>query len=448
MMPSIKKTLPLLFLAPYLASAAPILIKDATLVVSMNPTESDTTGRLYDKDILINNGKIQAIGSNLSTQGKKVINASGLIVMPGFVDVHDHIWQTNIRGCKIDKTVNDWLPPCVFPVKFTYQQAYDAVQLGTLDLINTGVTTVNDWSHSYSDEWAEGNLKALQDSGLRYVFTYNLQKDKNSQARKLKGAVDKDPQGAFHLASHPALWWQESLKNAVDLAESLNTTLDLHYAENVKDRLDGQTEAIKNTGANKIPLILDHVVDVNNYEIQMMAEAKSRVSYNALSNMRLASGIAPMGKINEAGIPIGLGLDGGASDNANYFTLMRVAVGLQRVKHQSPKAFPTIEDVLYLATLGGAKVLGLDDKIGSLEVGKQADIIIIDPDTTNMGVNFDNLAQIPFNAEPVNVKHVMVNGKLLKENGKLKISDKDFSELLERNRNTVKELINTSEASL
>jgi 5-methylthioadenosine/S-adenosylhomocysteine deaminase len=433
-----KKTiLATLLCAPLMVNAAPLLIKDASLVITMQSTDKDLTGRIYEQDILIDGGQIAAIGENLSHENAKVIDASGKIVMPGLIDVHNHLWQSTIRGCGIDKDVKDWLPPCVYNISFNYQQAYDAVTLSTLDLINTGVTTVVDWSHAYSAKFVEGNVQALQDSGMRYIYTYNLSPLTNAHAKVTKAQIDKDVLGTLHLASHPAVFMQDQLKNAVDMAKEMKTTLNLHYAENKKDRLDEQTETIRNTSATDVRLVLNHVVDVNDDEINMMAKSRAKVTYNALSNMRLASGVAPIEKMYKAGIDIGMGLDGGTSDNSNYFALMKSAIGLQRAYHQDPSVFPTVEDVLYLSTMGGAKVIGMEDKIGSLTVGKRADLIIIDPASTNMGVNHDELAQIAFNAEPVNVEYVVVEGQILKDKGKLPISDTEFHALLERNEKTV-----------
>lgn len=426
-----------------MGQAAPILIKNASLVISMEPTAKDVTGRLHDQDILIDDGKIVAIGEHLDTKGMNdldIIDATGKIVMPGLVDVHDHLWQSTIRGCGIDKTVTDWLPACVFPINFNYQQTYDAVTLSTLDLINSGVTTVVDWSHAYNPEFVKGNVQALKDSGLRYVYTYYLTPEHNKNAVETKAIVDKDELGTFNLAAHPTMAMKKNMQNAVDLAAKMDTTLNLHYAENLADRADGQTEVIKETNATSVKLLLDHVVNVNDDEIDMMAKSHARVSYNALSNMRLASGIAPVGKIHKAGIEIGLGLDGGTSDNANFFTLMKSSVGLQRAAHHNATAFPTVPDVLYLATMGGAKVLEMDDQIGSLKVGKNADIIILNPATTNMGVNHSELAQIVFNAEPANVEYVIVNGKTLKSKGQLPISKDKFKALLASNNKTVDQI--------
>ncbi|MBY5945029.1 amidohydrolase family protein [Photobacterium rosenbergii] len=432
-----KTTIAALLCAPIMVNGAPLLIKDASLIISMESTDKDLTGRLYEKDILVEDGQIKAIGKNLVADNAKVVNASGKIVMPGLIDVHNHLWQSTIRGCGIDKNVKDWLPPCVFPISFNYQQAYDAVTLSTLDLINTGVTTVVDWSHAYNAKFVEGNVQALQDSGMRYVYTYNLNPLNNAHAKVTKAQVDKDTLGTFHLASHPAGYMQDTVQNAVDMAKEMETTLNFHYAENKKDRLDEQTATLINTNATDVRLVLNHVVDVNDEEIDMMAKTGAKVSYNALSNMRLASGVAPVEKMYKAGIDIGMGLDGGTSDNSNYFALMKAAIGLQRAYHQDPSVFPTVEDVLYLSTMGGAKVIGMEEKIGSLAVGKRADLIILNPATTNMGVNHDELAQIAFNAEPVNVEYVVVEGNILKDEGQLPISDKDFHALLERNEKTV-----------
>jgi 5-methylthioadenosine/S-adenosylhomocysteine deaminase len=135
--------------------------------------------------------------------------------------------------------------------------------------------------------------------------------------------------------------------------------------------------------------------------------------------MRLASGIMRLGAIRAQGLRVGLGLDGGTNDTSDMFNTMRAAVGLQRAVTRNPAVYPTVADALYLATLGGAEVLDMTDQIGSLAPGKQADIIILNPQTLNFAPRFDDVSQVVFNAQPGNVEWVFVDGCVLKNRGKL-----------------------------
>jgi 5-methylthioadenosine/S-adenosylhomocysteine deaminase len=141
------------------------------------------------------------------------------------------------------------------------------------------------------------------------------------------------------------------------------------------------------------------------------------VAHNPLSNMRLASGIIRLPEMRARGLKVGLGYDGGTNDTSDMFNTMRTAVGLQRAKSLDAKIYPGVEDGLRMATLGGAEVLGMEDKIGSLTPGKKADVIIINPDTVNFAPKVDWLGQLVFNGQPRNVEWVFVNGRALMKKG-------------------------------
>src|SRR5262249_45380562 len=157
------------------AVAAPprTLIKNAALVVTMDPALGNgPLGLIENADVLLTDGRIQAVGPGLVADEAAVIEAAGKIVMPGFIDVDDHLWQSLIRGCGADKELYPWLAECVTPMagdRMTADDAYAGVRLGLLDLIGTGVTTVVDDSHSFNPAFVDGNLRALQESGIRFV---------------------------------------------------------------------------------------------------------------------------------------------------------------------------------------------------------------------------------------------------------------------------------------
>jgi len=134
-------------------------------------------GVIENGDILLDGDKIAEVGKNLQENDAYVVDAAGKIVMPGFIDVHNHLWQSLIRGCGTDKNLIGWLDTCVLPlfnpdIAITETEAYAGVRLSTLDLISTGVTTTVDWSHAFTSQFVRGNIRALSDSGLRFVFAY------------------------------------------------------------------------------------------------------------------------------------------------------------------------------------------------------------------------------------------------------------------------------------
>ena len=152
------------------------LIRNATLILTMDPSiGAGELGVIAEADVLLVGDKIAAVGKHLREDGSQIVDATGKIVMPGFVDVHNHLWQSLIRGCQADQDLIGWLETCVFPlanpaITPSEMEIYAGVRLSTLDLVMTGVTTVVDWSHSFSPAFVRGNIRALEESGLRFVF--------------------------------------------------------------------------------------------------------------------------------------------------------------------------------------------------------------------------------------------------------------------------------------
>lgn len=171
-----------------------------------------------------------------------------------------------------------------------------------------------------------------------------------------------------------------------------------------------------------------------------MVKSDAKLTYNPPSNMRLGSGIMSISKLHAAGLIVGLALDGGANDNADFFSLMKAAVGLQRATNESAVSYPSYRDVIKMATLDGAKVLGLDKVTGSLKIGKSADLIIINPNVTNMAASSDEIALIALNAEPANVDLVIFSGRMLKQDGKIIFTSEPLEELVLENQKTVDRL--------
>jgi 5-methylthioadenosine/S-adenosylhomocysteine deaminase len=388
-------------------------------------------GLLKESDILLEGGKIAALGQNLRGYGAQVVDATGKIVMPGFVDAHNHLWQSLIRGCGLEHDVGGWLNACSTPLRAnplltpTREETYAIVRLSTLDLIDTGVTTVVDWSHSFTPDFVRGDLQALSESGMRFVYVYNgannptVLQDIPVVKQTL---VDPHPRAAgFQIGAKPSLPLTGSTPFEVllALAIELGVKVNSHVLENLADLKDRPLEALGLAGAFGPSLILNHAIHLTDDEIALLADHDVRAVHNPLSNMRLASGIMRLPDLHQAGVRVGLGSDGGTNDTSNFFDTMRVAVGLQRAKHLQATVYPTVPDVLRMATLGGAELLDLGDKIGSLTPGKKADLIILNPATLNFAPRLNWVNQIVFNGQPKNVEWVFVDGHPLKARGRL-----------------------------
>lgn len=403
------------------------IIRHADLLITMEPQLGDgPLGLIRNGDVLLAGDRILAVGTGLDGAGARLVDATGKIVLPGFVDVHNHLWQALIRGCGTSLAVGEWLQACVFPVadlRLSAQEVYAVVRLSTLDLLGAGVTTVVDWSHAFSPDFARGNLQALLDSGLRFAFAYRgrLEHVEAMQALK-RDLIDPTPRGSFQVGGpHPTIAETsvQTLRRMAELAGEMDVKLHVHLLEAEPTRQEEPLRALDLAGALGPRLIGAHAIHVSEDEFALLAERGVRLAHCPLSNMRLASGVMRLGAIRARGMRVGLGLDGGANDTSDMFNTMRAAVGLQRAVTQNPAAYPSVADALRLATLGGAEVLDMAGEIGSLAPGKQADLIILNPQALNFAPRLDDVSQVVFNAQPHNVDWVFVEGRVLKEQGHL-----------------------------
>lgn len=403
-----------------------VLIRNASMVLTMDPKVGQgQLGQLENADVLMTGDTVTAVGPNLSTTGARVIDGRGKIVMPGFVDLHTHTWQSLIRGCGTAKELNGWLSECVLPLYGNQPSEFDGyagTRLSTLDAIGTGITTTTDWSHAFSDAFAQGNLRALGESKMRFVYAYSGSTNpaRAEAIRKAKREIiDPNPLARLQIGTHPTTGNFAATQASENLAKELGVSLNVHLHESKTDPATGQMDALRRAGALRPGLLANHVVQMTEAELDELAANDVRVAHNPLSNMRLASGVAPLPAMKQRGLKVGLGIDGGTNDTTDMFNDMRAAVGLQRATAMDPTRFPQPADVLRMATLGGAEALGLDPQVGSLTPGKKADLQVIDPRALNMAPRVDWISQLVFNTQPANVQWVFVNGVALKREGRL-----------------------------
>lgn len=401
-----------------------LLIRNAALLLTLDPVVgSGPLGAVEGADLLVEDGRIAHLGPAIGPE-MEVIDAAGCIVMPGFVDAHDHLWQSLIRGCAPSGGLYEWLDECVFAVGAAgvrAPEAYAAVRLSALGLIDSGVTTALDWSHAFDAAFADANLRALTDSGLRYVFGYygRDRPDVFDAIRAAYAQIDGDRFAALHVCAHPTLEAQAELDALAGLARELDAPFDVHLLENAAQRAEEPMRALANAGAIRPGLVAHHAIHLTDEEIAALGAVGARVSHNPMSNMRLASGVCLVARLRGAGAAVGLGLDGGAGDAPDAFANMRAAVGLQRAVSQDAAVFPSPADALRMATLGGAEALGLDAETGSLAPGKRADLIVLDTAWMNFAPRWDWPSQLVFGGQPRMVRDVLVGGEALKRDGEL-----------------------------
>ena len=404
------------------------LLQQAALVLTMDPHlgAGGLLGQLKDADVLIVGDHIAAVGMHLAApSGVTVIDSRGMIVMPGFVDTHDHLWPSLIRGCATDEDLTGWLSRCTFPLRttpFSEADAYAGVRLSTAGLIETGVTTVVDWSAPFGPPFIRGNVRGLTGAQLRFAFAmFGAARDGADIVALKEAFIDPNPLATLQVATHPAPGFATHVAEATAVAKALGSKLHVHLLAHRSQVAEDPLGLLQAAGALALgrDLYTAHSIHLSDANIATLAGLGASVSHQPLSNMRLASGIMRYPPMQAAGIRIGLGLDGGTNDTTDMFNTMRAAVGLQRAMSLDAHTSPTVAEVLRAATLGGAEVLDMEHQIGSLTPGKQADVIVIDTQALNFAPVLRPVAQIVFNGQPQNVTWVFVAGRALKEDGKV-----------------------------
>jgi 5-methylthioadenosine/S-adenosylhomocysteine deaminase len=276
------------------------LIRNAALVLTMDAQiGKGDLGIIEKADVLLSGETIAAIGTQLSDGGADVIDATGKFVMPGFVDTHNHLWQSLIRGCGTAQDLNGWLAACVFPLfgfNFSEAEAYAGVRLSTLDLISTGVTTTVDFSHAFTPTFVRGNIRGLNDSGLRFVFAYRGSAERaviNDMRIVERRLIAPNSRATFQVGSHPgtADSFLPNLLAMSNLARELGVKLHVHLLENIAQRHDQVFEALAQASALGPDLLAAHGIHLTDAEIGILAAHDVRILHNPLSNMRLASGV-------------------------------------------------------------------------------------------------------------------------------------------------------------
>ena len=384
------------------------------------------------KDILIENNIIKKIEKDIDKEINvdEKINAKNMLVMPGLVNTHTHLAMSIFRGYKTDKKLMDWLENAIFPVedKLKPEDIYWNSYLSCLEMIKSGTTTCNDMYLGMNK-----TLEAINDTGLRAVVAWCIKddsiKDKVEQTREYAKRYNNDENGKIRIyvsADAPHTCNPDTIKLCVDLAKELNTRIHIHLAETIdeetkiKSRYDKRsTEYLNDLEVFDVPVVLAHGIYVSDSDIEILKKIKGGISHNPISNCKLSSGICDVVKLRKNGINIGLGTDGiGSTTTMDMFEEMKTAAYLQKVNTMEPSSISAY-DILKMATIEGAKVLGMENEIGSLEPGKKADMIFIKTDKLHMCPANDVCANLVYSSNGADVESVMIDGKVIMQNRKM-----------------------------
>ncbi len=411
------------------------------LVVTM-----DDERRVLKADVRIEEGRIAAIGRVRAPRGARVIDAKGSAVIPGLVQAHVHLCQALFRGMADDKPLLPWLKERIWPLEAAHdtRSLRASARLGLAEMIGAGTTTILDMGTVHHQDAV---FEAMMESGIRGFsgkammdhgegvpegLRESTQESLTESARlcaKWNGAAD----GRIGYAYAPRfiLSCSETLWRAVAAnARERGALIHSHVAEHAEERkavkaLLGKDDvaALAAYGIAGPDVVLAHGVQLRKAEMRRMAKAGTRVVHCPSANLKLASGIADVRAMREAGMVVALGADGAPCNNwMDPWTELREAALLAKVATGEADALPAAS-ALELATIEGARALGLDEEIGSVEVGKRADLAVVDLGGLHKEPGGDAYSRLVYATRATDVRHVFVDGNQLLDEGELTTLD-------------------------
>lgn len=406
-----------------------ICIKNATLISMDNAREKIER----NIDILIKGQKIEKVGKNIKIDNNvSIIDASGKIVMPGLINTHAHVPMSIFRETLDGYNLQDWLIKKIWPMeaKLKGEDVYYASYLSFLEMIKTGCTTINDMYF-----FTEESIKAMQETGIRLQTTQTLRNisgddEGDKKLEELKYLIDKysklDSKLTFNAGIHGLYTSNERyVKKCIEFAENNDIGINMHFCENaeevrnIKELYKASPIEVLERNFKDVHTILAHCVKIDKVGIERMKKMNISVSHCPVSNLKLGCGIARINDMLNEGINVSLGTDGqGSGSNLDLFETMKYTALLQKGLMENPEVLPAYE-VLKMATINGAKALGMEKIIGSVTKGKYADLIIIDTDNILQKPQNDLISQIVYNVKGSDVSTTIVDGSMLMNNKKL-----------------------------
>jgi cytosine/adenosine deaminase-related metal-dependent hydrolase len=418
------------------APGRPILIKGGC-VLSLDRTVGDHE----QADVLIEGSKISAIQPNISAANAEVIDAANMIVMPGFVDTHRHMWQGILRNVLPDGSLEDYrnLVQRKFGAVYTPEDAYAGNLFSALGAIDTGVTCVLDWSHIHNTpEHTDAAIKALQESGVRAVFAYGSPQNETGRYWEMQGHKypddiarlrkqyfsTSDQLTTLYMAGPSAA--QEHILRAFKAARDVEARISIHVGVGEFGR-NALLEKLNAEKALKSDTTYIHCCTLNDTEWKLIRDTGGTISIAGYVETLMGHGNPPTQKALDTGIRPSLSVDVETSVPNDFFQQMRTVFSLQKNEvwarrlagDKNPPKFLTVREVLEFATVEGARANGLERKIGTLTPGKDADIILLRTDTLNVMPMNNAVGAVVTSMGPQNVDTVLIAGKVMKRAGQM-----------------------------
>ena len=405
-----------------------------TSILLKNGQMLSVNGEIEQNDIYIVNSEIKKIGSDLviETQVDEIIDCKDKLIVPGFINSHGHIAMTLFRSYGDDLNLMDWLNLKIWPAeaKLKGEDVYWGTMLGIAEMIKSGTTTAADMYF-----FKEDVVRAVDESGFRASISRGLTGMEGLIAnqelfKNFHGSAD----GRITVMLGPHAIYTCSLdllKETVKVAEKLDCPIHIHVSESVsevenckKEHGKSPVEVLDSIGLFDVKTLAAHCVHVSDKDIEIMARKNVKVAHNPGSNMKLASGIAPVSKMLDANICVALATDGAASNNnLNMLKEIRLAALLHKVSSLDPLAIPA-KTAIVMATKNGAEALNLQ-KLGELKEGYKADITIFDTSDVHWCPNHDLVSLLVYAGNSSDVDTVIINGKVVLRNKKLTTIDEE-----------------------
>lgn len=438
-------------------------------VVTMDPDLGDIPGG----DVLIEGDTIAGVGRNVSADAE-TIDATGKIVIPGFVDTHRHTWETAIRGCAPDATLDDYFVEVLdsFAPLYRPEDVYASNLAGALECINAGITTLVDWSHiNNTPDHPDAAIQGLKEAGIRAVYAYgsaNLSLSdywfqskiviprEDVERIKRRYFSSDDSLMTMALATRgPGFCLDDVVRAEWGMARELGIPITTHFGMGRLAGRWGMVKLLDRLGLLGPDTTYIHCCYFSDEEWRLVADSGGKVSIAPQVEMQMGHGWPPVAKAIEYHLRPSLSIDVVTTVPGDMFTEMRCAFAAERCKVNAaaweadapvPSTILKARDMLRMATINGAHVAGLEDRTGSLTPGKKADVVVIDGTSVGTAPVIDPVATVVLCADTSDVETVIVNGKVLKRDGKLLANWNDARRRVEASRDYLVEAVQKKRA--
>jgi 5-methylthioadenosine/S-adenosylhomocysteine deaminase len=400
----------------YLIQSAYVLTMDAKL------------GDIQQGDVLVQNGEIKQVGQKLSAPGAEVLSGEGMLVMPGLVETHWHLWTSLLRSMAGDTEDRGYfsITRTVGP-HYTPESMYAATRLAVAEAIQSGITTLHDWSHNArSPAFAEASLQALRETGIRGRYSLGKPAGKGGAVDlQLLERLKKDWSRLASETLHLGMAWPGINDRREQGIKELKRARQLGIPVSVHASAPGVISGLMREQLLTKGMQLIHCKDATVREIQGIAKAGAVASLSPFSELRIGYGIPPVKELLDAGVTLGISVDTTTlTGNADLFAALKVFLNLANALNRNEFAL-SARRMLEIGTLEGAGSLGISDQSGSLTPGKRADLIMLSTNALNAGYITAPHQLVVEAIQPANVHTVMIDGRIVKRNYTLTHLNKD-----------------------